>query len=113
MAESSNTTKADDISNEEKHIKSQDQFKAVVNFIVDNHHAVQEVKNFSKNFTLTPTDEVHIDKMVKDGEPIFAIVYEILQRHHKNSTRQPSFKGIAEIFSKMGLQRLAGKKCIT
>lgn len=103
MAESSTPISAE----EEKHIKSQEQFKAVVNFIVDNHHAIREVKTFSKNFQLTPEDEADIDKMVANDEPVFAIVYEILQRHHKNTTQHPSLKSVAQIFSKMGLQRLA------
>jgi hypothetical protein len=93
---------------EEKHIHTQEQFKAVINFIVDNHHATKEIKDFSKNFQLNAEDEAEVDRMVKEGEPVFAIVYEILQRHHKNSTKHPSLKSIAQIFTKMGLQKLAG-----
>lgn len=93
---------------EEKRLSSAEQLKAVVNFIVDNHHAVRELKNFSKNFTLTPEDLEHIDKMVANDEPIFIIVHEILERHHKNTNKHPSLKSVAEIFTKMGLQRLAG-----
>jgi len=106
MANNTNTTEVP-LTEEEKHIHTREQFDAVVQYIVDKHHATKQVKEFSGNFDLTLEDVGEIDRMVKEETPIFIIVYEILHRHHKNSNRPPTLKSIAEIFTKMGLQHLA------